>query len=277
MLKMRASVVIALFNGGDTIAEQLDALLRQTITDFEVIVADNGSSDHGLRIVSRYVSDRVRIVDASDERGQAHARNVGAAAARSQYLLFCDQDDVVECDWVETMAGALVKYDIVGGLSEGTTLNQGICGWRTPPATAAAGMPLPFASGSNIGLRSSAFESLDGWPTGYVGAGEDTALCWRAQLRGFTLGYEPRAIVHYRYRRRLWAHAKQQYIYGRQHVIVQRSFPELEQSASAPWWRVFAWLLRNCWKLCCRTLVGEWVGALARRLGAEVGSRRQIV
>jgi len=274
---MRASVVIALFNGEDTIADQLKALLRQTVTDFEVIVADNGSSDCSTYIVGNYVSGRVRIIDASGERGQAHARNVGAAAATGQYLLFCDQDDLVECDWVARMVGALEKYDIVGGLSEGTTLNQGVSGWRTPPATAAEGSPLPFASGSNIALRRSVFERLGGWPTGFVGAGEDTALCWRAQLRGFTLGFEPDAIVHYRYRRRLWAHAKQQYIYGRQHAIVQRSFPELEHVGNAPWWRVFAWLVLNCWKLCCRSLVGEWVGALARWVGAEVGSRRAMV
>src|SRR3712207_4277359 len=81
---LKLSVVIPCLNAASTIAVQLAALSRQSWPgEWEVIVADNGSTDRSRRIAESY-GDRLpglRVVDASDRRGQAHARNLGAAAA----------------------------------------------------------------------------------------------------------------------------------------------------------------------------------------------------
>lgn len=93
---MKLSVVIACYNGADLIAHQLRALANQAYSGpWEVIVSDNGSTDDSPRIVREFAEtmDNLRLVDASDRRSRAHARNVGVAAASGEAVLFLDQDD----------------------------------------------------------------------------------------------------------------------------------------------------------------------------------------
>ena len=74
------SVIIATCNGAPYIGRQLHSILNQVCaSEWEVIVADNGSTDMTRDIVLAYSQrePRLRLVDASQRRGQAHARNVG--------------------------------------------------------------------------------------------------------------------------------------------------------------------------------------------------------
>ncbi|MST33678.1 glycosyltransferase [Acidimicrobiaceae bacterium USS-CC1] len=272
-----ASVVVAVYNGGEQLGAQVAALLGQSLSNLEVILADNGSSDG---CVEPFVGiGKIRVVDASGKRGQGFARNVGAAVARSDYLLFCDQDDVAEPGWAEALVEALLRYDLVGGSFDVGSLNSGVEFWRTPPVRADVGSPLPFASGSNFGIRREVLNAVGGWPERYLGGGEDTALCWRAQLAGYTLGYAPRAVMQYRYRRGFGAHVKQQFHYGRQAAVVSRDFAELDDMPVAPIMRTLGWLAVNVGLLAKPESRGGWMGVAARRAGYEVGRRsaRSIV
>jgi len=269
---LKASVVIALYNGETTIGEQLDALNAQSCTAFEVVVADNGSTDTGPAIVQDHPL-RARLVDASGRRGQAHARNVGAAAARSEKLLFCDQDDVADPGWVAALVDALNDWDIVGGLSEGHTLNGWRVTWRSEPMRPDGVARPSSASGSNLAIRREVLDALGGWPEDYVGGGEDTALCWQAQLSGFTLGYREDAVMHYRYRTDLRSHARQQYEYGRQIARLRARFPGLDHPPVVPLYRSAGWLAFHVHLLLARPTAGWWVTVAARSIGSVVGAR----
>src|SRR3989337_1593891 len=115
---MKLSVVIPCLNGARTIGAQLEALASQQWSQpWEVVIADNGSNDDSLAIVRSY-QDRIpniRIVDASDRRGQPHALNVGAAAAKGEALAFCDAGRAVAPGWVAAMGDALAEFDFVAG------------------------------------------------------------------------------------------------------------------------------------------------------------------
>ncbi|HEY4573152.1 MAG TPA: glycosyltransferase family A protein, partial [Thermoanaerobaculia bacterium] len=103
---MKLSVVIPCLNAAATLGVQLAALTRQSWPGgWEVIVADNGSTDGSREIVESYRGrlPGLALVDASDRRGQAHARNLGAAAATGDALLFCDADDEVAPGWMEAL------------------------------------------------------------------------------------------------------------------------------------------------------------------------------
>ena len=89
------TVVVPLYNTERYIAETLDSVLAQTFTDFEVVVVDDASTDHGPQIVHAYMARDSRIAMVTQpNRGLAGARNSGIRAARGHYVAFLDADDV---------------------------------------------------------------------------------------------------------------------------------------------------------------------------------------
>lgn len=261
------SVVIPMRNAAATISEQLDALTAQTVNSFEVIVADNGSTD-GSADLARAHALGVRLIDASGRRGPSFARNQGAAAASGDVLLFCDADDVADSAWVETLSGALGEYPLAGGSLEMQRLNRATRGWgqdgkRYNPM---GRKPLPWLGSGNFGIRRDVLEELGGWPEDILAA-EDAALCWKAQLANHRLGYEPRALMHYRLAATLSAYVAKQYSYGRAIVEVQRTFPELGSPSFPAPWRVLAAMVVRQPPSPRVDAVGGWLGSTAYRLG----------
>jgi hypothetical protein len=88
------SVVIPAYNGAGLIGETLDSLGRQTLTDFEAIVIDDGSSDDTRALVRAWPDPRVRLLEQPENGGPVKARNRGVAAARGRYIAGLDQDDL---------------------------------------------------------------------------------------------------------------------------------------------------------------------------------------
>ena len=205
---MKLSVIIPCFNAADTIAFQLEALASQSWSgSWEVIVADNGSTDESRAIVDKYRQrlPNLRIVDASRRRGPAHARNVAARAATGEALLFCDADDEVASGWLNAMAEALLKYDFVACRVDPDKLNEP---WQVksrgygqrdrlhrfpyPPY-------LPYGGGSTLGVKRAIFEAVGGFDEELTYVSDDF-FCWRVQLAGISIHFVPDATIYMRYR-----------------------------------------------------------------------------
>jgi glycosyltransferase involved in cell wall biosynthesis len=123
---MKLSVIIPCLNAAKTIGVQLDALCQQEWDEpWEVIVADNGSSDETLAVIKEKSGGlpSVQVVDASDRRGSAHARNVGALLASGKSLVFCDADDEVGPGWLAAIGSALSEHDFVASRLDIEKLN----------------------------------------------------------------------------------------------------------------------------------------------------------
>ena len=88
-------MVVPNLNKGDFIGAAMASLLAQTLTDFEVIVVDNGSEDSSLAVVEDYMrkDPRVSLVK-EPHRGTASALNAGMTRARGEYLTVLGSDDV---------------------------------------------------------------------------------------------------------------------------------------------------------------------------------------
>src|SRR5262249_30162039 len=87
----KVSVIVPVFNGLPYLQTQLDRLLSQQCDfSWEVLYVDNGSKDQSREVITQHIVERsdvqVRMIDGSQQRGQVHARNVGAAAARADLL-----------------------------------------------------------------------------------------------------------------------------------------------------------------------------------------------
>ena len=86
------SVVIITYNKADTVGPAIESVLRQTYTDREVLVVDDGSTDNTAEVVGRYGA-RVRYLP-KENGGTGSARNLGIAQARGKYVALLDGDDL---------------------------------------------------------------------------------------------------------------------------------------------------------------------------------------
>lgn len=91
--RLRLSVVVPCFGVGSLAVEAVRSILRQTMTDIEVIVVDDGSTDDTLVHVLRIDDRRLTCVTQAN-RGLAGARNTGIRHARAPLIGFCDGDDL---------------------------------------------------------------------------------------------------------------------------------------------------------------------------------------
>ncbi|HVG08536.1 MAG TPA: glycosyltransferase [Thermoanaerobaculia bacterium] len=228
----KLSVVIPCLNAEATLGDQLEGLAGQGWPgEWEVIVADNGSTDGSLALVEQYENriPGLRVVDASDRRGQAHARNAGSAAATGDVLLFVDADDQVAPGWLEAMAKALAQHDFVACRYDNQALNPA---WvqRTHLNPQKDGVTrydypafLPHAGGGGLGVRRSAHEEVGGFDES-MPALEDTDYCWRLQLAGHELAFAPDAVVRIRHRHDPGSIFRQGVSYGKHNVLIYKKY-----------------------------------------------------
>lgn len=86
------SVIIPLYNNQQTIAGTIECILAQHFTDFEIIIADDGSTDNSAAIVMQFEDDRVKYFF-KENAGVSSARNYGMEQASGEYFAFIDADD----------------------------------------------------------------------------------------------------------------------------------------------------------------------------------------
>lgn len=109
---IRASVIVPVYNAANTLPECLDSILNQTITDFEVICIDDGSSDSSWEILSTYAKkdSRIRIARQKNS-GPGLTRNHGIDLALGEYLFFVDADDYIKPEMLETVCDLGQRQD----------------------------------------------------------------------------------------------------------------------------------------------------------------------
>ncbi|WP_433164868.1 glycosyltransferase [Kribbella sp. CA-247076] len=114
----RLSVVVPFYNVGEYLGACLDSIARQTWTDFEAILVDDGSPDDSAVIAKDFCArdDRFRIVT-QDNAGPGPARDTGIREATGEYLAFVDGDDLVSRHGFATLIGTLERTgsDFAGG------------------------------------------------------------------------------------------------------------------------------------------------------------------
>ncbi|MGV0024935.1 glycosyltransferase family 2 protein [Phormidesmis priestleyi] len=113
----KISIVTPCFNTEKYIGKTIESVQSQTLTDWEHIVVDDGSSDRSAEIIQPYsASDpRIRLIQ-QPNGGVCKARNAGFAAAsqESDYLLFLDADDCLNPEMLETLVSYLDQHLEVG-------------------------------------------------------------------------------------------------------------------------------------------------------------------
>jgi glycosyltransferase involved in cell wall biosynthesis len=100
------SIIIPVYNAGAHLKQAIDCAVNQTWKNKEIIIINDGSTDHSLRIAGSFTEDQVRVISRAN-KGAGAARNLGLREARGAYIQFLDADDLLSVDKIETQMSVL--------------------------------------------------------------------------------------------------------------------------------------------------------------------------
>jgi GT2 family glycosyltransferase len=237
-------VVLATCDRPSELAHCLRSLLGQTLKADRIVVVDDAPGGELTPAAVRACDpsgSRVRYVE-GDRTGSAAAHNRGLVEVESPLIAFTDDDVIAEPDWLLKIAEAFAVAPRVGcvtgrimALELETTEQVWLDGYAgfdkgserrlfdlaenrpdDPLFPFAAGS---FGSGANMAFSAAALDDMGGFDAA-LGAGtearggEDLAAFFEVLMRGYTLVYEPRAVVHHRHASDYAALRRQVYSYG---------------------------------------------------------------
>lgn len=276
------SVVIPVRDGALTLPAQLRALASQTYAaPWEVLVVDNGSTDATREVAEKARPDLpgLRIIDASERPGESYARNRGIAAARGDFIAFCDADDVADPGWLAALTEAAPDADLIGGSLDSGVLSPAYADEQPVPMTEQTDF-LPFARGANCAAWKDVLTTIGGWDENYRGGGEDMDLSWRAHLCGYRVGYAHDARMHYRLRAELSSLARQKWNYGRSGARLYAAYRHagFERRGNRTVLMNWSWLLLHTPDLARSPILRRrWIRYGARLSGFLAGSAERGV
>jgi glycosyltransferase involved in cell wall biosynthesis len=113
MMMPKVSIVIPAYNAMVYLPKTIDSVLKQTFTDFEVLIINNSSSDNIVEWVSQIEDSRITLIT-QENQGATNSRNTGILRAKGEYIAFLDADDLWEKTKLEKQVSCLDKNPAAG-------------------------------------------------------------------------------------------------------------------------------------------------------------------
>lgn len=207
-MRLKVSIITPLHNKGSYVAETIQSVLEQTMTDWEMIIVENGSTDSGPEVVLQFDDPRIRLV-VSTKLGPGAARNFGLNHATGEWILFLDADDLIMPGYLKEqirVADVLPDANIVAGCwqeFDGESIYPmaqiNPSGYRrvgdeveqSAIAFAPWALHAAIVKRSRFGGGIRWFEDLDGYPS------EDTAF-WFSVIQGAMIAWSDSSGALYR-------------------------------------------------------------------------------
>jgi glycosyltransferase involved in cell wall biosynthesis/GT2 family glycosyltransferase len=238
-----ATVIIPTFNRSDALLETLDALARMDYPSdrWEAVVIDDGSTDDTSVVVEQWIARTgasVRYLRQSNA-GPAAARNRGASEAKSKYLIFIDNDIIVERDFVSAHLETLARNPgcwVVGRVVHPEQIRSTPFGryrdsvWEAfhhshdeVRVSETTGI-----TAANLSLPAKDFEMLGGFDADFtIASSEDWVLGMRARQTGIRVLYHPGIVVlHNDWALSLERFCERQRLYSISDVLLWRKYGE---------------------------------------------------
>jgi GT2 family glycosyltransferase len=224
------SIIIPTFNGAPRIDSCIQALQQQNSTcKPEILVIDDGSSDHTAQVVSAY--SEVRLITQSNA-GPAAARNRGALESHGTIILFTDDDCVPMPDWLEAMLQPFHDPEVAGVKGVYRT-HQGELAARFVQIEyedryrlMAGHSSIDFVDTYSAAFRRERFVEMNGYDTSFpVACAEDIELSYRMSARGWKMKFAPAAIVYHTHPNTFSAYLRKKYKFAFWRVLAVRKNP----------------------------------------------------
>ena len=225
----RISVVVASYNGSNTIRECFEGLLKLDYPNFEVIVVNDGSTDETPTIAGEY---DFRLIN-TDNQGLSNARNTGIEAATGEIVAFLDDDAYPDQDWLKYLAITFMTKDCVGvggpniaPLDEGKIADCIANSPGGPLHVLLSDIEAEHIPGCNMAFRTECLKAIGGFDPQFRVAGDDVDLCWRIQETGWWIAFSPAAMVWHSRRNSIRTYLKQQMGYVKAEVLLEKKWPQ---------------------------------------------------
>jgi len=213
-----ASIVILNYNGKSFLGNCLTSVLKTSYPNFEVILVDNGSHDSSVDFVIKKFGENknLRIVPLSKNNGFAEGNNMGAKYAHGDYLVFLNNDTVVDANWLKNLVKTMESDPKIGAAQAKILLMDGkridstgayvnYCGFvfNRGHGEEDNGQydqidEIFYAKGAAMIVRRSLWDELDGFDPIFFFYSEERDFCWRLWLRGYKIVFVPSAKVYHK-------------------------------------------------------------------------------
>lgn len=212
----RVSVIIPHWNGRHHLDDCLNALRRQTWTDHEVLLVDNGSTDGSQDYVRQHFPE-VRLVEMGRNLGFTGAGNAGYAASRGEFVCLLNNDTEADPGWLAAIVDVFERNPRVGIVAskmllfdqrdhfhnagdyyraDGIPGNRGV--WQVDEGQYDHEEPVFSACGGAAAYRRRMIEEIGFLDDAFFFSCEDVDLAWRAHLTGWDVRYTPAAVVYHK-------------------------------------------------------------------------------
>jgi len=209
------SVIIPNWNGAAHLPACLASLRAQTLRDFEIIVADNASTDNSPALLAAEYPE-VKVVALDRNYGFAGACNAGLRAGQGRIKILLNND--TECDphWLAEVVAAFERHPEAGLIAskmllfdrrdtfhtagdlyrrDGLPANRGV--WQKDEGQYEEGLVFS-ACGGSAAYRTAMLDQIGLLDEDFFFSCEDVDLAWRAQLAGWKAIYAPKAVVYHK-------------------------------------------------------------------------------
>jgi glycosyltransferase involved in cell wall biosynthesis len=198
---------VPLYNKQAFVERCLQSILAQTITNFEIVVVDDGSTDQSAAVVSGLGDPRIRLIHQKNT-GVAGARNRGIQEAAGPLIALLDADDSWAPEFLEAILDLAAAYPSAGMYATGIRRHFGELAYsdvtwnHSGPGTAVlienyfvAALEGGFVSSSSVAIPKAVLDRVGGFPLGQA-LGEDRDL-WGRILARYPLAYDTRILAFY--------------------------------------------------------------------------------
>ena len=190
------------YNAESYIQDALLSLSRQTFSNFEILVVDDGSTDGTLRILRNFGDQRLQYTSLGSNRGLAGARNVGISMATGRYIAWLDADDValpdrlkIQLQFLDNNRQVAICGSWVRTFGSGTSTT-----WRYPRRSQYIKAHLLFddpLATSAVMMRRDILEDFDLAFDSSMPPAEDYDL-WERASRKYLIANIPKVLTAYR-------------------------------------------------------------------------------
>lgn len=215
--KIQVSIIIPVFNKIEYTFYCLASLMDQIdFRNSEILIVNDASTD-ATNEVLRHFGNLIQVIDNPENRGFVDSCNRASTIASGEYLLFLNNDTIVQAGWLSSLVETIENDSSIGAVGPmfiypaGRIQEAGGVVWRTGEAHHYGWGASPtnrkylysrevdYCSAASLLVRKSLFDQLGGFDRRYAPAYyEDVDLCFGIRSLGFKVVYQPRSrVVHY--------------------------------------------------------------------------------